>query len=134
MQKHSFACIHFCGQGDVPKVIEIVPDDRDILQKDTAEFFLNSGGTDFIQPLAQAGRLIDVSRYNKANVVFITDGQAVVEEKFLKEFLDLKKRKEFRVVSLLIQSGMKSTLEKFSDAVVSVKEMLDSEAEEVIVL
>jgi len=34
----------------VPKVIERAPDDRDILQKavETAEFFLNSGGTDFM--------------------------------------------------------------------------------------
>lgn len=115
-------------------MIEITPDDRDILQKavETAEFFMNSGGTDFMQPLSQAGRLIEVSRYNKADVVFITDGQSDVEEKFLGEFLDLKKRKEFRVVSLLIQSGMKSTLEQFSDAVVSVTEMLDSEAGEVM--
>jgi len=73
-----------------------------------------------------------VSRYDKADVVFITDGQAEVEGKFLEEFLDLKKRKEFGVVSLLIQSGTKSTLERFSDAVVSVKEMLESEAGEVV--
>jgi len=53
MQKRSFACIHFGGQVDAPKVIEIVPEDRDILQKavQIAEFFLNSGGTDFVQPL-----------------------------------------------------------------------------------
>jgi hypothetical protein len=46
MQKRSFACIHFGGQGDAPKVIEIALEYRDILQKaiETAEFFLNSGG------------------------------------------------------------------------------------------
>jgi len=41
----------------------------------------------------------------------------LVEEKFLEEFLSFKKRKEFRLMSVLIQSGMKSTLERFSDAV-----------------
>jgi len=50
----------------------------------------------------------------------------------MEEFLSLKKRKEFRLMSVLIQSGMKSTLERFSDAVVSVKELLDSEAGEVM--
>lgn len=118
MQKRKFACIHFGGRGDAPKVIEIAPDDRDILQKavETAEFFLNSGGTDFMQPLAEAGRLIEESRYNEADddEVFITDGQAAVEEKFLEEFLSLKKRKEFRLMSVLIQSGIKSTLERGS--------------------
>ncbi len=59
-------------------MIEIAPDDRDILHNavETAEFFLNSGGTDFMQPLAEAGRLIEESRYNKADVVFITGIQA----------------------------------------------------------
>lgn len=37
-------------------------------------------------------------------------------------------------MSVLIQSGMKSTLERFSDAVVSVKEMLDNEVGEVMAM
>jgi len=37
-------------------------------------------------------------------VVFIKDGQAGVEEKFLEEFLSLKK-KEFMFMVVLIQSG-----------------------------
>lgn len=61
-------------------------------------------------------------------MVFITDGNAPIGQKFLSGFLDSKKSKEFRVFSVLIQSHNTETLKKFSDEIVDA-ELLDAEAE-----
>jgi uncharacterized protein with von Willebrand factor type A (vWA) domain len=131
MQKRRFACIHFGGPLDALETIEIEPGEKDTLAKAVrvAEYFLNSDGTAFEPALAQASELISKQSYQKADVVFITDGNAQVAPKFLSDFLDLKKKKEFRVFGVLIQSLNADTLKKFSDEIVEVAELLDAEAE-----
>jgi len=79
--------------------------------------------------LSQALELISKQSFKKADVVFITDGNAPISPKFLSGFLDSKKSKEFRVFGVLIQSHNTETLKKFSDEIVDVAELLDAEAE-----
>jgi len=131
MQKRGFACIHFGGQSDALEIIEIEPGERDILNKaiKTAEFFLNAGGTAFEPALSQIVELISKQGFKKADVVFITDGNAPIGPKFLSGFLDSKKSKEFRIFGVLIQSHNAETLKKFSDEIIDVAELLDVEAE-----
>jgi uncharacterized protein with von Willebrand factor type A (vWA) domain len=131
MQKRTFACIHFGGPLDALETIEIEPGEKDTLAKAVrvAEYFLNSDGTAFEPALAQASELISKQSFQKADVVFITDGNASVAPKFLSDFNNLKKKKEFRVFGTLIQSLKADTLMKFSDETVEVAELLDAEAE-----
>jgi uncharacterized protein with von Willebrand factor type A (vWA) domain len=131
MHKREFACIHFGGPLDALEIIEIEPGEKDILSKavKVAEFFLNAGGTAFEPALSQALELISKQSFKKAEVVFITDGNAPIGPKFLSGFLDSKKSKEFRVFGVLIQSHNTETLKKFSDEIVDVAELLDAEAE-----
>jgi uncharacterized protein with von Willebrand factor type A (vWA) domain len=131
MQKRGFACIHFGGQSDALEIIEIERGEKDILNKaiKVAEFFLNAGGTAFEPALSQALELISKQSFRKADVVFITDGNAPIGPKFLSGFLESKKSKEFRVFGVLIQSHNTETLKKFSDEIVDVAELLDAEAE-----
>jgi uncharacterized protein with von Willebrand factor type A (vWA) domain len=131
MQKRGFACIHFGGQSDALEIIEINPGEKDILSKavKVAEFFLNAGGTAFEPALSQTLELISKQGFKKADVVFITDGNAPIGPKFLSGFLDSKKSKEFRVFGVLIQSHNTETLKKFSDEIIDVAELLDAEAE-----
>jgi len=126
-----FACIHFGGQSDSLEIIEKNPGEKDILRKavKVAEFFLNAGGTAFEPALSQAQELISKQDFKKADVVFITDGNAPIGTKFLSGFLDSKKCKEFRVFGVLIQFHNTETLKKFSDEIVDVAELLDAEAE-----
>ncbi|MCG2737527.1 MAG: hypothetical protein L6282_14180 [Candidatus Methanoperedenaceae archaeon] len=79
--------------------------------------------------MSQALELISKQSFKKADVVFITDGNAPISPKFLSGFLDSKKSKEFRVFGVLIQSHNTETLKKFSDEIVDVAELLDAEAE-----
>ncbi|MCG2737850.1 MAG: VWA domain-containing protein [Candidatus Methanoperedenaceae archaeon] len=131
MQKRGFACIHFGGPLDALEIIEIKPGEKDILSKavKVAAFFLNAGGTAFEPALSQALELISKQSFKKADVVFITDGNAPIGPKFLSGFLYSKKSKEFRVFGVLIQSHNTETLKKFSDEIVRVDELLDAEAE-----
>jgi len=134
MQKRAFVCIHFGGPPDKLKVIEVAVGDREILNKavEMAEFFLNSGGTAFEPALGRAAELIESQEYKKADIVFITDGKAPISQTFLAEFLEIKKRREFRVFSVPIQSRGISTLKEFSDEIVRVDELLYAEAEQVM--
>jgi len=52
--------------------------------------------------LSQALELISKQSFKKADVVFITDGQAPIASKFLADFLDLKKKRKFRVFGVVV--------------------------------
>jgi uncharacterized protein with von Willebrand factor type A (vWA) domain len=93
------------------------------------EFFLDSDGTSFEPALKKAAESVESQVYKKADIVFITDGQAPISQKFLAEFLDIKKKREFRVFGVPIQSCNISTLKGFSDEIIHVNELLDGEAE-----
>jgi len=72
--------------------------------------------------------LIESQEYKKPDIVFVTDGQAPVASKFLAKFLETKKAKEFRVFGVPIQTNNVSTPEKFSDELIHVSGLLDTEA------
>jgi uncharacterized protein with von Willebrand factor type A (vWA) domain len=131
MQKRGFACIHFGGQSDALEIIEIEPGEKEILSKavKVAEFFLNAGGTAFEPALARVTELISKQSFQKADLVFITDGNAPIDSKFLADFLEQKKKREYRAFGVLIQSSFDRTLKTFCDEIVEVAELLDAEAE-----
>jgi uncharacterized protein with von Willebrand factor type A (vWA) domain len=131
MQKRGFACIHFGSSSDPLKVIEIEPGDKDILAKAVwvAEYFLNASGTAFEPALARVTELISKQSFQKADMVFITDGNAPIDSKFLADFLEQKKKREYRAFGVLIQSSFDGTLKTFCDEIVEVAELLDAEAE-----
>lgn len=79
--------------------------------------------------LKKAAESVAMQVYRKADVVFITDGHAPIDPKFLVDFLDLKKKREFRVLGVPIQTRDISALKEFSDQIVQVDELLDVEAE-----
>jgi uncharacterized protein with von Willebrand factor type A (vWA) domain len=125
-------CLHtFGGPLDELKVIEVAVGDKNILTKavEIAEFFLDSDGTAFEPSLTKAAEAITAQAYQKADVIFITDGQAPIASKFLAELIDIKKKREFKVFGVLIQSHDISTLKEFSDEIIKVNELLDAEAE-----
>jgi uncharacterized protein with von Willebrand factor type A (vWA) domain len=125
-QKRNFACILFntivVGTWVIPKgawnpsaIIEIAQ---------TAP----SGGTNFDLPLLKAYELICGSKFNKADVAFITDGKCQVDETHLKAFKDAKLRKGFAVFTVLIDIGNKasgSTVSEFSDEVITVSSLTE---------
>jgi len=87
------------------------------------------GGTNFEKPLSWVVEKIKESTFNKADIVMITDGECMVSDDFLKEFLSLKKAREFSVYSILI--GHRAyELQRWSDEVFSVNDLLDDNVPE----
>jgi Mg-chelatase subunit ChlD len=123
-QKRNYACIHYDSR--IQHVWEIAygelkPDDV----FDIAEFF-SGGGTDFERPLRKSLEILENSKFKKADIVFITDGDCYVSDPFLEEFLAKKKEKEFQVHTVLIDmygGGGRSGIARFSDKIFEVSDL-----------
>lgn len=63
------------------------------------------GGTNFVKPLNTALDILKMSKFKKADIVFITDGSCNVPETFQKMFAEIKKQKEFQMLSVIIGSS-----------------------------
>jgi uncharacterized protein with von Willebrand factor type A (vWA) domain len=125
-QSRDFALILFSDRARKPLVFprgKIGVDDMIRL----ATTFLD-GGTDFASPLKKASEVIQSSRFRKADVVFVTDGEDRLTEDFVKHWNELKASKDFRVLSLLIGTENDETVKKFSDRVVKASSLSDEAA------
>jgi uncharacterized protein with von Willebrand factor type A (vWA) domain len=91
----------------------------------------SAGGTAFMEPLVRTIWLIgheDV--FNDADIVMITDGQASVNDKFMKNWKKAQKDLGFNCYSILIGNDCNKTVaEKFSDEVVILADVLRDDKE-----
>ena len=100
-----------------------------------AEYF-PGGGTSFEEPLDKALDILSGSKWNRGDIVFITDGEAAVGGEWLDKFRREKSRLGFKVYSVLIDvSGRESweSLTGFSDKVTSVSRLTSEEAGEIFI-
>jgi uncharacterized protein with von Willebrand factor type A (vWA) domain len=91
----------------------------------------SGGGTDFESPLRKALEMIKTAGLKKADIVFITDGECAVSDKFLREFAEAKRALEFNVMTILCDVGSTSdaTVAAFSERVECVSAFSAEEAE-----
>lgn len=133
LQKRNFACIHFGDAHDPIKTI-VVPKGQANFETaiEIGSYFLN-GGTDFEKPLTEATNLIENQEFKKADIVFITDGECACSDEFLRKFGEIKKEKNFKVLSILVDMGSTtpSAVAEFSDDVQFVSELSADEASEI---
>lgn len=123
-QKRDFAAIHFSGNHDPAalKVHQFLKTDAFDVKKvlDFCMYFEN-GGTEFEAPLARARQFCDSNTqdWKKASIIFVTDGQAPITDKFRDDFNSWKKLKKVNVISIQIDCGynFSKTLEEFSDEI-----------------
>jgi uncharacterized protein with von Willebrand factor type A (vWA) domain len=92
-----------------------------------AETFMG-GGTDFSAPLEEAARVIETSRFHKADIIFVTDGEDQMSPQFLEYWNELRNKKGFRVLSLLIGRLDENKVRQFSNHVYTASSLMDSEA------
>jgi uncharacterized protein with von Willebrand factor type A (vWA) domain len=131
LQKRDFYCIHFDAspKKDLHTNTFLKTDYGDIEEViDMAEYF-TGGGTLFEPPLelAQDKIMLD-QNFSKADIIFITDGESVVGDKWLKEYLNWKKNNKVSIFSILIDSYANNpvVLNTFSDEVRKVSDIRDS--------
>ncbi|KHF29060.1 Protein ViaA [Paenibacillus sp. P1XP2] len=115
-QRRDFAWIPFSSNAAAPLIYErgkITV--QDMIQ--LATIFLG-GGTSFEPPLRVASQVIQQSRFNQADIVFVTDGESHVSERFLQSWNELKSKKGFSVLSLLLGRESIQGVQGFSDRIV----------------
>lgn len=109
-------------EADMDKVLEL------------AEYF-PGGGTDFEKPLDAALACIRESRFQRSDIVFITDGECRVHADWAERFAVEKNVLGFSLFSILIDIGTNSlgSLTPFSDRITSVSQLTSEEARDVFV-
>lgn len=114
-ENREFQIIRF---GDYTCIKAVIKDGFDLLE--VSKQFLADGGTDFERPLSMAMDVIrSDNKYDKADIVMITDGMSRVSPGFIKDFNDFKKSTNTKLITLSIIKWNKDYgLGKMSDKVV----------------
>jgi uncharacterized protein with von Willebrand factor type A (vWA) domain len=104
LQKRHMVIIQFASKSEPLYIKEINP--KYMTAKDITDILdtFICGGTNFEKPLKKATEFIIKDRHNKSDILFITDGQCEIPEKFKIEFLQLKKRRDFKLYTLIMHS------------------------------
>jgi uncharacterized protein with von Willebrand factor type A (vWA) domain len=88
------------------------------------------GGTDFKSPLKTSVEIIESrERFKNADIIFITDGESNVDNKFMDYYSKKKKSLEFQCQSCVIGRlgpNEEEVLEKFSDEIFSAGNLLET--------
>jgi len=101
------------------------PDIQDIIEIAEANY---GGGTNFEDPLAYAIGTIMKGGMRKADILFITDGEAGISEMLEYDLNDLKDKTGTKIISVQIGGGT-HTLKKFSDKIVEFEDFFDAARE-----
>ncbi len=124
-----FALIHFSGPG-IFKVDVFQPGEYSMEDKlRAAETFLN-GGTDFQTPMEQALLLMELGGFENADIVFITDGECKLPDKYLEQLQAEQAARQFTVTGVLLDKGdpgMAFSLEPFCQNIYRTSELLGDE-------
>jgi len=96
---------------------------------DLATFFYGSG-TNFIEPLRESLNLIRTAKYKYADIIFITDGRASIDDDFIHTFNQIKEKKEFRMITVNVADQLEEGLNKVNDVQILLKSFTTDEIEE----
>lgn len=122
-QRRDFAWIPFSTQAKEPTIYERGKSSvQDMIR--LATVFL-SGGTSFTAPLTKSAEVIKQSRFQQADIIFVTDGEAHVNDEYIRYWNQLKKEKGFSVLSLLLGTESIQGVQGFSDRVVKASSFED---------
>lgn len=93
-----------------------------------AERFLG-GGTDFKPSLREAISLMENAGFERADVVFITDGECILPDEFINELREKQTELGFSVTGILLDAGcgMDFSLKEFCEKVYRTSELMGDE-------
>lgn len=128
-QRRDFAIVPFAS--DIGEVL-IFPKGKSTAEQvlRLANQFL-SGGTNYEKPLRKSLEILSSSQFNKADVLFVTDGSSFLSTKFLSEFNETKCKRKFECTSIVLTNLYnavdKTVIEKFSDHILHVNNLLEAD-------
>ncbi len=132
-QRQRVDVVHFGDAADPLHVVSFRPEDDGTTRlakvEDVASYFLG-GGTDFVKPLSHVLDDLEAGDHGRSEILFVSDGQCPISEDFARRFLEMKRRHEVRLTSVLIE-GEAASLGRLSDEVHHLGEVLKG-GEEVV--
>ena len=82
------------------------------------------GSTNFEKPLRQVLGILLESKFQAADVLFITDGASVLTQSFIEDFNEAKKQRKFECISIILNNNSVmvdlTIIKKFSNKVIEV--------------
>lgn len=82
--------------------------------------FGTAGGTDFEVPLQDATAKLEESEFDKADVLFLSDGEASVSQSFLDRWEKIKAERGFKAFAVLFHHSRSPVLDRLCDGVVQI--------------
>ena len=125
--RRSFALIHFAGSSSC-QVDIFRPDEYTLDDKLTAAETFLGGGTNFERPICEAIRLMDAEGFEKADVVFITDGECELPDACRRELQAAQFVYHFTVTGILLDEGhadMDFSLKPFCQKIYRTSELTE---------
>ncbi|MDO5707578.1 MAG: hypothetical protein Q4P31_02960 [Andreesenia angusta] len=95
---------------------------------DLATLFFGSG-TNFVEPLTESLRLLETYRYKYADIIFITDGEAPLDDEFIEEFKEIKEKKQFRMITVNVSDKIEEALDEINDIQLLLRDLTDEEVD-----
>lgn len=90
-----------------------------------------TGGTNYEKPLMKSLEILNESSFNRADILFVTDGASFLPSSFIEYFNDLKKKRQFECTSIVLTNLYNAVdqelLEKFSDKILNVHNLFEAE-------
>lgn len=124
VQKRDFAAIHFDAEQDPQRLKTNVFMKNEAFRVDNLIDFcsyFSGGGTFFEAPLERAKMFAESGEddWLRASIIFVTDGECVISDKYNEIFNAWKKQRKVKVVSILIDTyaNSASSVKEFSDEV-----------------
>lgn len=123
-RKRRFSVVMFDTEIKYSKTFEGRPTLEDVIE---IARIATSGGTNFEAPLDEARKIIESGTPN-ADILFISDGECKVDDRWLEEFEEFKKRTNTKVVSVFVGGWGYEELKRFSDHVERVENFVEDSA------
>lgn len=131
-EKRRFAMIRFARRDDFHTDLFLpgAYTKEDVLR--AAGTFLG-GGTDYVTPLKDALRLIEQEGFEKADMVFVTDGDCSMPEQFLSDLKQEQAQKKFQITGVLLDqdaAGFAFSLEPFCTQILRTSQLTQDQIAE----
>lgn len=131
-QKRNFACICFSSgyKAEDLKTFSFPKNEPVSIEQiiELAQFF-DAGGTEFEPPLDRSKFIIEEEpNFISADIIFVTDGEAVVRDAWLRNFNQWRTSHKVAVFSILIDKSFHTskTIKSFSDQVLTLTDIAKS--------
>ena len=127
-QKRDFAIVPFASQiGEVMIFKKGQATTQELLH--FSDQFL-TGGTNYEHPLRESIQILTQSEFNEGDILFVTDGSSFLSSRFIEEFNEVKRKKQFECTSIVLTNLYNAVdltiVNKFSDRVIEVSELFEA--------